>query len=77
MGKIIHSVTNGVASVLSAPYRTGQKLRANRYKAEANILKTARAYDNMPDVVDGKPTDAFKYRTVARQIKAKYAKKKL
>jgi hypothetical protein len=62
------------ARVISKPSRVKSAIRGAKADAQRAIIVKARAYDNAPDFVNGKPTDAFKVRSLAADIKAKKRK---
>lgn len=70
------ALINKTSDVLSAPARAYHGAKAMRSNNEADILRTARDYDNAPDYDDeGNATDARKYRSAAETIRSKHAKK--
>lgn len=66
LGKKVVDVTS---DVLSAPKRAYLGVQTAKNNADTKVLKSARAYNNAPDWnEDGTPTDAFKTRSLAKDI---------
>lgn len=77
MGRIKGAVIDKASDVMSAPARAYYGLKSRRSASDAKVLRQARAYDNAPNFDDkGMPTDAFKTRSVADAVRAKYTKRK-
>lgn len=70
-------VIDKTANVISAPSRLKSKLKQKRAESDYKVLKGARSYKGAPNFDDeGRPTDAFKMRTMADAVKTRYGKKK-
>lgn len=80
MDKILKKVKGGVinatANVLSAPAQIKSKLSQNQSDSDYKTLKKANAYDKALDFQGGKPTEAFKARSLASDVKARLLKNK-
>lgn len=71
MGKISNRVINGVAEVMSAGSKVKHGWRAAGYDRDRKTLKTAASYKGMPDYDDNGPTDAYKARFMAKEVKSR------
>jgi hypothetical protein len=69
-------VTNTVGTAMAAVPILKSKYKQYKTGLEAKHLKETRKYKDMPDFIDGKPSDGLKMRTVAEGIKMKYNKKR-
>ena len=64
------------STIMASPSILTSKMKQDRADRETTILKEARMYDNAPDFDDnGKPSDAFKTRVMAREIKDRIKKR--
>lgn len=68
-------IINTTASVISAPKVIRRNIKGNIAASEAKVVQQARKFDNAPNFQNGKPTDAFKVRSAAADIKRKRIKK--
>jgi len=74
---IIKKAQNTVGTVIAAPAIVKSKTKQNRADSDFKALKKAKEYAGAPDFDDyGKPTDAFKARTVADGVKQRLTRKK-
>lgn len=70
-GTIKKAVIGAASDVLSAPARISNGLKAQRSNSDADSLRLARKYDNAPNTPG---SDAFKARSMADAVRAKYSK---
>lgn len=63
------------SDVISAPSRLKSNFKMKRAESDSKILQEAKKYDKAPDLDDtGAVTDAFKTRSLARDIKKRIGK---
>ena len=74
--KIKNKAIDVTSDILSAKPRWNVKEDIKQSTYDTATLKKARAYDNAPDFVGGKPTDAFKVRAMADEVRTRLKKKK-
>lgn len=76
-GESTRRITDRVSDVLSAPARIKSALKQRRSKIDYLRIKRARSYGNAPDFnEDGTVSDAFKARSLSREVKNRLTKKK-
>jgi len=70
------AIVDKTSDVLSAPARAYHGAKQKRADSDYRTLKRARAWDDAPsfDRHTGMPTDAFKARTMAGEVKSRYKK---
>jgi len=64
-----------IGTLKSPASRAKSKLRGSRADADRKVLKLARSYEGMPDFANGQPTDAWKARSAAREVRARRMKR--
>ncbi len=75
--RYIGSTKNAVASVISAPKVLNENRKASQANADADAIRDARKYPKNVPALDasGRPTDAFKARSVASDAKSRIVKR--
>lgn len=77
MDQIRKKSINATANVLSAKAQIKSKLSRMRSDADVKAIKRARAYDDAPNYDSkGRPTEAFKARSVAESVKRRIRRRK-
>ena len=75
--KALGKVTNAVGSAMAYPWTLAANNAQKTADSEVNILKNARNGKGAPQFgSDGKPTEAFQYKTLADGVRQKYADKR-
>lgn len=77
LSKAKNQVINTTADIISIPTKLKARKIMKQADSDVKILKLARSYDNAPDKNDdGTFTDAYKARSLARDVKERLSKKK-
>lgn len=73
--KVKSNIIDKTADIISAPSRISSSMRKSQADSDYKVLKQARAYKNSPNLnSDGSPTDAFKTRSVAMDVRKRLMK---
>lgn len=71
LGKKLKDTVKGAGSVVAIPFRNRSAAKANR---DADTLIRARKFDKMPNFANGAPTEAFKARALADEVRMRRKK---
>ena len=69
-------VTNAVGKIISLPKVAVEKRKADQANEDADLIKKARSYGDMPGWIQGQRTEAVEARSVAEDAKERTKKRK-
>lgn len=73
--KMGRGIINATANILSAPAQIKSARSQSQADSDFKVLKKANQYDKAPNFQNGQPTNAFKVRSMAQDVKNRLMKK--